>query len=154
MGTADKGSQAETRALMADSYAAGSINRGDTVYPVISGGIAGRAFRTANKASSLQISNCLVALTYLNGALQETFRIVGRTDDVIQRQLRNNYAYIADGEWVFDATEGNGLDWEFSFMDKPVSEWDFTGGTRIVRQDHTSMPLLGRLHGQTEIPIP
>jgi hypothetical protein len=157
LATIGNGSHHLIAATMTDSYAAGTVNKGDTIYAVVAGGIAGQIQKSKNAAKNPLIANCLATLSYLNGGLRKTYRIVGQIQGVpppYARVLGRNYAYIVDGEWVDEPVVQNGFDWEFSMLEPPISTWNFKNKVWLLEPGQTSMPLLNHLPRQTNIPIP
>jgi hypothetical protein len=150
--------QGAVSAVIRDSYASGSINKGDTVYPVTTGGIAGNMQRTKEAVRAPQIGNCLVALTYMDGRLGRTFRIAGQVQGVRQPLssiLGKNYAYVGDGEWMKSATLKNGLNWSRQTHRPPVSLWNERANVWEIKEgSRRYMPLLEQVGGQEEVAIP
>jgi hypothetical protein len=145
-------------AIIQDCYAAGSINGGDTVFPVITGGIAGRIQKSKEANQTPRIGNCLVALSYLNGGIGRTFRIAGQLQGIPQPftgVLDHNYAYAKEGEWAPRYVIKNGYDWNHSMLNIPVSSWNRHEKRWVIVEDgQEKMPLLTHIPGQCELPIP
>ncbi|MDR1499829.1 MAG: hypothetical protein LBI58_02505 [Tannerellaceae bacterium] len=158
LATIGQGTNHTVSAIIRDSYAAGTINRGDSVHNVITGGIAGRMQKSKEASRGPQIGNCLVALSYINGHAEQTFRIVGQMQGILQpfnRILSRNYAYVKDGEWIKATTLKNGHNWNRQMLRAPISFWNIKDKAWIVREDgYKVMPLLDAVSGQDRVPVP
>jgi hypothetical protein len=158
LATIGQGSGHMVSAIIRDSYAAGSINKRDTVFPVITGGIVGRMQQSKEADKGPQVGVCLVALSYLSGYANRTFRIVGQIQGVRQpftNILGRNYAYIKDGEWVKAKTIKNGNDWSRLMLRTPVSYWNVSDKVWVIKEDgYALMPVLNGVPGQGNVPVP
>ncbi|MDR1938242.1 MAG: hypothetical protein LBQ73_07075, partial [Tannerellaceae bacterium] len=156
LATIGNGTNHTISAMIRDSYAAGSINRGDTVYPVVTGGIVGRMQKSKEANKGPQVGNCLAALSYLNGRVKRTFRIAGQIQGIRQpftAILSRNYAYIKEGEWVSARIIKNGYDWSRSLLALPVSGWN-AKDKAWQPPGSDKLPCLANLPGQDDIPLP
>jgi hypothetical protein len=143
-------------AVISDSYAAGSINKEDTIFPVITGGIVGRMQKSKEAHKAPQVGNCLVVLSYLNGKTRRTFRVAGQIQGIRQpftAILYRNYAYVKEGEWVNVKIIKNGHDWSYSPLSLPVSRW-YTRANAWHPESDGKLPKLLNLPGQEDIPLP
>jgi hypothetical protein len=99
-----------------------------------------------------------VALSYLNGDIKRTFRIVGQIQNILppfSGVLSRNYAYVKEGEWVGGKVIKNGQDWSRSMFNQPVSRWNAKDAMwSIIADGQDAMPLLNRLSGQETVPLP
>ncbi|MDR1557540.1 MAG: hypothetical protein LBS88_11020 [Tannerellaceae bacterium] len=158
LATIGNGTNHTISAIIQNSYVAGSINQGDTVFPVITGGIAGRIQKSKEANKTPQIGNCLVALSYLNGGIGRTFRIAGQIQGILQPftgVFNRNYAYIKEGEWVNRKVVKNGYDWNHSMLNIPVSSWNVTEKAWIIVEDGQEiMPALNNVPEQGDLPVP
>ncbi|GHT30578.1 hypothetical protein AGMMS49574_10610 [Bacteroidia bacterium] len=157
LATIGVGANHQISAILTNSYAAGTINKGDTIFSVITGGIVGRMQKSKEANRSPQVANCLTALSYLNGGLNRTYRVVAQLQGISQplsRILSRNYGFINEGEYVYEEGIQNGIDWGFSMLESPVANWDFKNKVWLVDEGQTMMPLLNNLSHQTSVPIP
>jgi hypothetical protein len=162
LATTGHGANHTLSAAILDSYAAGSLNRGDTIFPVVTGGIAGRMQQSKEASKGPQAGRCLAAFSYLNGYAGRTFRIVGQLQGVQQpltSMLSRNYAHIAAGEWAKTKSIKNGSDWSRSMFSAPVSLWiaNDKNNDKIwtVKEDGFAlMPVLNHVSGQEDVPVP
>ncbi|MDR2497070.1 MAG: hypothetical protein LBD21_08080 [Tannerellaceae bacterium] len=155
--TRGNGSNRRASAVLRNSFAAGTINRGDSVYPVSAGGIVGSIRKGRAAGTAPVVSNCLAALSYLNGAPGRTFRIAGQLSGLSEpytQALSNNYAYAGSGRWGKESSKRNGLDWDLSLLSPPFTEWDFRNRTWLADADRMSLPTLNRLPNQVKMPVP
>ncbi|MDR1258926.1 MAG: hypothetical protein LBK65_06580 [Tannerellaceae bacterium] len=156
--TIGQGANHAVSAVILDSYAAGSINKGDTIFPVVTGGIAGRMQKSKEANRGPQIGNCLTALAYLNGYIRLTFRVAGQIQGMQQpfnNILGRNYAYVGDGDWVKASTLKNGRNWSRQMLRVPVSSWNIKDNVWIIKEDgYGVMPVLGNMPGQQDdVPV-
>ncbi|MDR0994751.1 MAG: hypothetical protein LBL81_00490 [Tannerella sp.] len=152
-----KGKQAFAYARVSHCYAAGTLNQGDTIFPVITGGLFGHIQKDPGRQARLQAIGCLAALTYLNGLLEHTFRLAGQMEGFQngENPLAGNYAYAAEGEWVRSETKPeNGLNWRLSLAAPPLASWNLKEKTWLFPSAKNSLPLLLRLEGQEAVPLP
>ncbi|MDR0748564.1 MAG: hypothetical protein LBF62_03200 [Tannerellaceae bacterium] len=157
LATIGRGTGHTVSAIIRDSYAAGNINGRDTVFPVITGGIVGRMQQSKEAGKGPQVGVCLVALSYLNGYTNRTFRIAGQIQGVRQpftNILGRNYAYIKDGKWVKAKTIKNGNDWSRLVPRIPVSYWNKDKAWVIKGDGYALMPVLSNVPGQGDVPVP
>jgi hypothetical protein len=158
LATAGNGANHTASAVIQNSYAAGSINGGDTVLSVVAGGIAGRIQQSEEAGRAPLIENCLAALSYLNGARGKTFRIAGQLQGVRQPlagALNRNYAYVKEGEWVERRVIKNGYDWNRSMLNIPVAYWNTKERAwEIVEDGQALMPSLRNVSEQGFLPVP
>ncbi|MDR1918690.1 MAG: hypothetical protein LBQ65_03465 [Tannerellaceae bacterium] len=156
LATIGNGANHTASAMIRDCYAAGSINKGDTVYPVVTGGLVGRMQKSKEANKGPQLANCLAALTYLNGRVNRTFRIVGQIQGIRQpftAILSRNYAYIKEGEWTNVKHIKNGHDWNRSLLSLPLSGWNAKDKVWQLNENDY-LPKLSKLTGQEDIPLP
>jgi hypothetical protein len=157
LATLGNGANRKAQATLRNSFAAGTINKSDTIFPVATGGLVGRMQKSPAAAAPPQVSNCLAALEYLNGALNRTCRIVAELSGITgtpPQALSNNYARVREGRWNDAIPALNGGEWNLSILSPPLAQWDFSNKTWIAEPDRASLPLLGRLPGQRPVPIP
>ena len=158
LATTGNGAKHTVSAVIQNSYAGGSINGGDTVFPVIAGGIAGRIQKSEEARETPQIANCLVALSYLNGGVGKTFRIAGQLQGIrppFSGVLDHNYAWIKEGEWVERRVIKNGHDWNRSMLDVPVAFWNTKEKAWVIVEDgQEMMPSLKNVPEQGNLPVP
>jgi hypothetical protein len=158
--TIGKGINHTISASILNSYVAGMIDREDTPYPVVTGGVVGQMIKTEDALNPPYAARCLVVLSYLKGDAGRTFRIVGKIEGVAQpytRMLSRNYAYITGGDWNKDNIIRNGYNWSRSVYSPPISMWtnNFEDETWTVEDDSFRlMPLLSGVPGQEAVPIP
>lgn len=155
--TRGNGSNRNASVMLRNSYAAGTLNKSDSIVQVASGGIVGCIRKARAAAWSPQVDNCLVALSYMSGAPNRTFRIVGQITGLSEpfaEALSNNYARVGGGKWGNALTQLNGKDWDMSLQSPPFPQWDFRNRTWLAEADHSSLPILNRLPNQAYIPIP
>ena len=158
LATSGNGAHHAASAVVQNSYAAGSINRGDTLLSVVAGGIAGRVRQSKEAVRAPLIENCLAALSYLNGAAGKTFRIAGQLQGVrraLAGALNRNYACVEEGEWVESRTVKNGYDWNRSMLNVPVAYWNTKEIVwEIVEDGQALMPSLRNVAEQGFLPVP
>ncbi|MDR2811159.1 MAG: hypothetical protein LBB84_11500 [Tannerellaceae bacterium] len=156
LSTVGMGRNHRISAMILDSYAAGSINRSDTVYEVITGGIVGRMQKSKEAAKGPQVGACLAALSYLNGKARRTFRIVGQVQGIGQpftAILSRNYAYVKEGEWTNVKMIKNGHEWNGSMLSPPISRWN-TKEKSWQWEENGRLPKLLNLPWQEDVPLP
>ncbi|MDR2119002.1 MAG: hypothetical protein LBP25_05675 [Tannerellaceae bacterium] len=156
LATVGNGENHTVSALISDCYAAGAINRGDTVFPDVTGGIAGRMQKSKEAVRPPQVVHCLAALSFLNGNGNHTFRIAGLIQGVrppFSGMMGRNYAGVREGQWTQAKTVKNGREWDGSVFSLPVSEWNVKGKVWHPVSGG-ALPRLANLLWQEDVPLP
>jgi hypothetical protein len=158
LATIGQGRSHSVSSVIQNSYAAGSIQRGDTLVSLVAGGIIGRMQKSKAAEKAPQASGCVAALSCLDGYARRTFRIVGQIQGVRQpyaNMLGRNYAYVREGDWLKAQTIKNGNNWDRSMLRIPVSSWNARETAWLIKEDgYALMPLLHHLPGQEAVPVP